>query len=86
MSLNGIRLGGQRWSRDVFSVDGIFTRIQGWERGRRPVFERCVGKPVSNWPRVTGANGIPVIFEAGTGMSSNGVRGRKKRPCGAKKT
>ena len=55
-------------------MDVILSLIPGLVRIRKPVSETVVSVPENNWLRMTGSDGIRIIFEAATGMSSNGAR------------
>lgn len=52
----------------------ILNLIQELARIRKPVSETVVSVLENNWLRMTGSDGILIIFEAATGMSSNGAR------------
>jgi len=61
-------------------VDVILSLIPGLVRIRKPVSETVVSVPENNWLRMTGSEGTRIIFEAATGMSSNGARDGRNWP------
>jgi len=61
-------------------VDVILSLIPGLVRIRKPVSETVVSVPENNWLRMTGSDGTRIIFEAATGMSSNGARDGRNWP------
>lgn len=54
-------------------MDAILNLIPGLVRIRKPVSEIVVSVPGNNWLRMIGSDGTLIIFEAATGMSSNGA-------------
>jgi len=61
-------------------VAAILSLIQELARIRKPVSETVVSVPENNWLRMTGSDGTRIIFEAATGMSSNGARDGRNWP------